>query len=1805
MAATEEPNQYQTMHEELPYRVIVAISKILNKCWDGVDNTHTITVEILQMTKHYKWDSKVVLALLGFAMTFSEFPLVLRLYKTNPVAYAVALLKQYLPRLRLDHKVADAFFALNRQILDVTNKIVDFYDLPLHNFFTAESPEILAANSYIPLAVYWVIRSIVVSISLAQFLTLGDEGIDLLETDRLESTGKLDSIKGLLAELIENRNKSATIEKSSTADGYQNMLSILLGSSLYTTDNSKTLNILFDKPGLYDCYNKKKVSNKHLTNKVVALFITGLDSDLTTGAECAILQQTYLEKWHNPSSIASNFEVVWLPINWDTNNNWSEENLELFKSLRDQMEWYSVENPSKVDLMVFKLIIEQLNFLENPLLVVLDTQGKIVHKNGIYMMCTWGSLAYPFTTHREESLWKEMSWSIDFLIDNMDRNKDIWINEGKHICLYGGDDVKWIQKFTKIAKDVANIAAIDLEFLYVGRSKLKKRLVKVIDIIRKENLSNSLDWNIIWYFWVRLESMLYSKNLNKRGNCDSIMQGIIALLRFDAEHQNWAIISSESGDMVMANGQQMLQGLRQLLKMKSRQKKRGSFVHSLNDYFDKTFPAPSAVLDMYASHIFTVTVSKKDYEVFKVVECILESTNIHDYSKSRSTLFNYNHNHNHNNRAVFNDFNSKKRISNHNLRRKAVVLFITDLDPELPYGLEYVTLKRTYLEKCNNPIKTESQYDLVWVPVVDVWASESHEIFESLKEHMEWHSVHHPLMLPLKVIMYIRQKWNFTKKPLVVVMDTQGKIVHQNAIHSMSIWRSQAYPFSTDHEKLMWKNTRWSIDLIVDNLEPNMHNWVQEKKHICLYGGEDIDWIKKFTRIAKDVAKEANITLELLYVGSSNPDQDRVKNIIEIIVKENLSRTLVWDLIRYFWMRLESMWNSRRQLPQSKNMRNDSIIQGIDEMLNYGISEKGWAMIGMGLGKIARGSGENMLKALVDHEKWESRDKDEFVPALDEYLHTMQLISLQQHEINKGEFEFLECLFKTTHIDNSKHLNALFHYDGRQPALYDRLNNTTIFAEKLVGKIVVMIITDIEPQLTLETEYKLLRQVHVENRFNTSPDYNQFEMVWVPIAENWTDEKYKLFGTLKNQMDWYTIHQPSVVSPVVIRYIKEKWNYNNKLMLVVMNERGEIVHHNAFNMMCLWGIDAYPFSIEKEKSMWKSYVTWSLDLLVYYNLEPNEIRLWVQEGRKHICFYGGESMEWMQKFTRTAKDVAREANITLEFFYVGMRKSEERQGAVIEGIVDRIPKVNPISKTLDKYSIWNFWMRLESMMHSRLGQLTDTDKAKKDPVLKGINTILSYGLNEQQGWAVIGKGSNEIVMGNGEDMLMGLVEHNLWKSKMNWWTGFVPALDQYLPTVQLKRGMEMLGRNFMDQPDNTKPLAALFHFKDGQPALYDSYRTRRVPVETLKGKHVALFITDLDFKVTNGVEYFLRQMSSEKRQKSPKRSESHLYEVVWVPISDNWDDNRYKLFETLRNGMEWHTIYHPSAVSPVVISYIKKKWNFTTKKPMVVVMDAQAQIVNRNAFYMMCIWGPKAYPFSFAEEKLLWEKTSCFLDLIMDDLDQNMAIWMQEKRYICLYGGDDIEWIRKFTRTAKEVARQSDIPLELLYVGMRNAEASNEKVRSNIINIICKENLSKTLDITNMRFFWLRVDSMMRSNERLTINTATQPILQMWSYGSNKKGWALVSRASSLEVAMGNGEHMFKVFVEHLQWMPMEKELGFVAALDENLRKIQVLPHSFRSGYLLASSCPEFMACSECGRIMEKYNILRCSTHDCDHGFAT
>ena len=95
---------------------------------------------------------------------------------------------------------------------------------------------------------------------------------------------------------------------------------------------------------------------------------------------------------------------------------------------------------------------------------------------------------------------------------------------------------------------------------------------------------------------------------------------------------------------------------------------------------------------------------------------------------------------------------------------------------------------------------------------------------------------------------------------------------------------------------------------------------------------------------------------------------------------------------------------------------------------------------------------------------------------------------------------------------------------------------------------------------------------------------DQYKIVWIPIEEKWTDDMQKKFDMLQSKMPtWYIVHNYSF--KLGIKYVREKWQFKNKPIVVVMNSQGIVVHLDALRMIIVSQMNAFPFTTMKEEEL--------------------------------------------------------------------------------------------------------------------------------------------------------------------------------------------------------------------------------------------------------------------------------------------------------------------------------------------------------------------------------------------------------------------------------------------------------------------------------------------------------------------------------------------------------------------------------------------------------------------------------------------
>ncbi|XP_054805801.1 protein SIEVE ELEMENT OCCLUSION B-like isoform X2 [Prosopis cineraria] len=360
------------------------------------------------------------------------------------------------------------------------------------------------------------------------------------------------------------------------------------------------------------------------------------------------------------------------------------------------------------------------------------------------------------------------------------------------------------------------------------------------------------------------------------------------------------------------------------------------------------------------------------------------------------------------------DGSTKQRVSIDELRSKIVLLFISDLNLS---NQEIMILGEMYLESRQEPDMFPIPFDVVWLPVVNkgIPCSEvKRKKLEGLQSAMPWYSIYDPWQIEQAVIKYIKDVWHFKKRPILVVLDQQGKVVNLNALHIMWIWGCLAYPFAVSHEESIWKEQTWGLQLLADMFCPL--TWISEGKYVCLYGGENLEWIRKLTRNAYAMAETLQVPLEMIYMGRSNPGEKVEKNK-EAIISENISHALEdLTLIWYFWVRVESMWHSKLQ--QGKTVDSDPIMQEVMTIVSFDRSgDEGWAVMGRGTEKMVKAQGEIFLKCVSEYQKWKHKAKEKgLLTAMDEYIkelrtphHCIRLIVPGSNGRSPEEVTCAEC----------------------------------------------------------------------------------------------------------------------------------------------------------------------------------------------------------------------------------------------------------------------------------------------------------------------------------------------------------------------------------------------------------------------------------------------------------------------------------------------------------------------------------------------------------------------------------------------------------------------------------------------------------------------------------------------------------------------------------------------------------------------------------------------------------------------------
>lgn len=123
----------------------------------------------------------------------------------------------------------------------------------------------------------------------------------------------------------------------------------------------------------------------------------------------------------------------------------------------------------------------------------------------------------------------------------------------------------------------------------------------------------------------------------------------------------------------------------------------------------------------------------------------------------------------------------------------------------------------------------EGSYEIVWVPISfsDTWTNAEKESFDLLSNSLPWFSIWQPQSLDSAVVKFIKQEWKFKDEPIMVVLDSKGMVTHSNALDMVLIWGARGYPFSVSKEIQLWEMENWTLQLMIDEIDPQLAKWVR------------------------------------------------------------------------------------------------------------------------------------------------------------------------------------------------------------------------------------------------------------------------------------------------------------------------------------------------------------------------------------------------------------------------------------------------------------------------------------------------------------------------------------------------------------------------------------------------------------------------------------------------------------------------------------------------------------------------------------------------------------------------------------------------------------------------------------------------------------------------------------------------------------------------------------------------------------------------------------------------------------------
>ncbi|KAJ4765818.1 Sieve element occlusion protein [Rhynchospora pubera] len=400
-----------------------------------------------------------------------------------------------------------------------------------------------------------------------------------------------------------------------------------------------------------------------------------------------------------------------------------------------------------------------------------------------------------------------------------------------------------------------------------------------------------------------------------------------------------------------------------------------------------------------------------------------------------------------------------------------------------------------------------------------------------------------------------------------------------------------------------------------------------------------------------------------------------------------------------------------------------------------------------------------------------------------------QCQALEQEEKIKEKYEEFTRIFGGRQADNIEILKPLLSCGEEEVLICNSTNKEKkIKLSDLKKGTVIVLFSNIYID-TYSEEVSIIKAF-----YNKTITTSQYYIVWLPIGYK-KEEHRTTYAKVVVGKPWYYLKYESLAEQYVVleNYSRKEWGFNGKPMPMVLNN-GQVIHHDAFSLIHMWGHLAVPFGMYNETDLWRKHGhNLGIQFILSY-LHDDFTILGNDQTPQYVCVFGGKRPhkskdarvannstladdEWFGNLAGMLMAAALPANIKLKMAYLWANREEADLAMTIKTKVKTIINGTQYEESMRYVQVEQanaklFWSRTESIalqlsMQKKYGTLDVNIEA----LLENTRSILQFNqLNTA--WVAIGRlGITDMIFHDAEKFF-NCLEHikgdiRKWKTELN------------------------------------------------------------------------------------------------------------------------------------------------------------------------------------------------------------------------------------------------------------------------------------------------------------------------------------------------------------------------------------------------------------------------------------------------------